>query len=359
MGFFDYILNNLIRPKRKLPEGKFSNKRVSEDEPKVSYEQALKFNQSLSLGYTPKLDTLEFAIEQYIAGLLQQHEQGEFISSYKALTAICSLNNTKAGRNAKNEDDVIKKVGAIKNTVIINQPSESGGICYRHVAHGNLTGKEEYRLYLSCKREHIAELASKFIDELGDRPYYFKFCADEHAAKIRRSEQFVFYVDGEDGKMNEILQVIESTKRKNPKLFESSKSLNPFMKTLSGYIGYAPDIEGVYKNLRGEKVPVSRSYNSLLSEALEDSFFHAITGVVERDQSLLEKVKGKKLSRAKDYVKTVLGDIVHDRPDLMMKLICNMKQNLITLSRMNSELQIKGIDLSKTKKQDRDIDYIK
>lgn len=352
MGFFDYILNNFIRRRKKLPEGKFQEDKKPKEP--MYYDEALKFSKELSVGYTPKVDTLDFAIEQYLSGLLFQHQQGEPYSSYKALTMLCSLNNEYGGKNAKRETALIKELADKRDVVIINQPSELGGTCYRHIAHGEMTGKEEYRLYLSCKRADIAELASKFMEEFGDKAYYFKFCSDEHAAKTRRTEQFVFYIENNEEKLNEILQVIERTKQKNPKLFESSRNLNPFMKNLSGYIGYAPEVEGIYKNLRGEKVPVSKSFNSLLSMALEDSFLHAVTEVVSRDFELSEMVNGEKLPRARDYVKTVLSEIVHERPDAMKNLVSNMKQNLITLSKINPELQINGIELSKGKKQTKD-----
>jgi hypothetical protein len=261
------------------------------------------------------------------------------------------MNNDYGGNNAKNEEDLLDRLVNDDSFFVYSQPSASGGACFRHITHGKVTGDEKIRLYLNCKREHTAELASKFIEEANDMPYYFKFCADEHAAKTRRSEQFVFYVEDENA-VNETMQVIERIKQKNPEMFQSSRYLNPFMKTISGYVGIAPNVSGVYKNLRGENIPISQSYNSLLSEALEDALYHSVVDVVSRDFDLSTKVEGEKLPTINDYVETVLGDIVLGRPDAMKKLVSGVKQNLVTLSKLNPELQIKGIDLSKDHNKD-------
>ena len=355
MGFLDFIKDKLIRNRKKLPEGKFLEPR-GEHAPKTGMSP-IKFDKGLKVDYVPKINTVEFAIEQYLFGLVEQQELGMWYSPYKALTALCSMDNSNGGRNAKNEENLMKKINQRNDIVVINQPSSSGGTCFKHVAHGRLSGKEDYRLYINCKRENIAALADRFIEEFGDSAYYFKFCTDEHAAEIRRSEQFVFYVENEPGQVNEILQKIEKTKQKYPKLFEASQNMNPFMKNLSGFIGYAPDVEGIYKNLKGEKIPISHSYNSLLSTALEDSFLHSVREVVSRDYDLSIKTNGENLPKAKDYVKAVLPDII-DRPEVLKKLISNMKENLVTLSKLNSELQINGIDLSKSKEEEKNIDYI-
>ncbi len=344
MGFFDFILSK-IKPQKKLPEGKF----LSSNQDKRGGRN---FNDEIKLGISPKIKTLDFAIEQYVAGLLYQYQKGDYYSSYKVLTNLCSMDSSKAGKNKKNEEQLLRRIGTDEKCVYLNQPSASGGICYRHVIHGE-PGKNDYRLYLSCKRENIACLANALMDELGDTNYYFKFCSDEHAATISRSEQFVFFVDGEPDSLNKLLRGIDNTKRMHPELFKGSENMNPFMKDFLGYIGYAPEVEGKFTNLRGESIPISQSYNSLLSQALEDSFLHSVREVVSRDEDLSIKVKGEKLPTAKSYVTTVLGDIFN-RPDMLEKLVKSMKQDLRTLSVLNPELQINGIELDKAKKKNKD-----
>ena len=348
MGFFDFILSK-IKPQKKLPEGKF----LSSNQDKR--RNGRNFNDEIKLGISPKIKTLDFAIEQYVAGLLYHYQKGEHYSSYKVLTNLCSMDSSKAGKNKKNEEQLLRRIGTDEKCVYLNQPSASGGICYRHVIHGE-PGKNDYRLYLSCKRENIASLANALMDEFGDINYYFKFCSDEHAAAIARSEQFVFFVNNEPESLNKLLRGIDNTKRMHPEFFKGSENMNPFMKDFLGYIGYAPEVEGKFINLRGESIPISQSYNSLLSQALEDSFLHSVREVVSRDEDLSIKVNGEKLPTAKSYVKTVLGDII-ERPEMLEKLVKSMKQDLKTLSVLNPELQINGIELDKKKNKDKQIEY--
>lgn len=349
MGFFDFLLSKL-KIQKKLPEGKFlSSNRSGKQEDK---RNGRNFNDEIKLGFSPKIKTLDFAIEQYINGLLYHHQKGEFYSSYKVLTNLCSMDSSKPGKNKKKEELLLKRINDDEKCCYINQPSANGGVCYRHVVHGEPV-KEDYRLYLSCKRENIASLANALMDEFGDTNYYFKFCTDEHAASIARSEQFVFFVDNNPESLNRLLRGIDNTRRMHPELFKGSENMNPFMKDFLGYIGYAPEVEGKFTNLRGEKIPISQSYNSLLSQALEDSFLHSVREVVSRDEALSIKVNGEKLYTAKAYVKSVLSDIIK-RPEMLEKLVKSMKQDLRTLSVLNPELQINGIELERDKKKSKD-----
>lgn len=356
MGFFDFINRILKRDQKRLPEAKYKTEnRVKSGLPK-SYDDARKFNNSVKVDYIPKPDTLEFAIEQYLASLSYQTQNGEFYSPYNALVALCSIDNSVAGNNARNETELLKRIEKDKKSFVFSQSNLNGDVFYRHISHGSHKSKDEYRLYINCKRENIAALARKFIDELGDSEYYFKFCADEHANKKRRSEQFVFYLGSDEIEMNNILQAIERTRQKNPKLFEASRNVNPFMRKLTDYIGYAPEVEGKFVNLHGQTIPISESYNTLLSEALDDAFYHSVKEVVARDLELSKKVKGECFKTSKEYVQKILPEILGNRPDSLKKLVTSMKTDLVTLSRLNPELQIKGVTLEKKKDRSHNVE---
>lgn len=346
MGVWDFIRSKLFGKSKALPEAESQTINVTQQ--KVTNVNSGNFNNFVKLDYTPQAKTIEYALQQYISGLLFQHESGRTFNSYSVLTSLCGMDTSNPGNNLQNEMDFINKLGNRRGINVINQPSGNGGVCFRHIQHGRNASNTDTRLYINCKRENIAQLANKFYEELGDMPYYFKFCSDEQAASKRRSEQFVFYLSSEPEEMNRIVQAIERTRQKNPKLFEGSRNMNPFMKDINGYIGYAPDVNvDVFENLNGEKSVLSaKSYNTLLSEILTDSFTNAIRDVVSHDYELSLKTGGERYDRATPYIRDVLKDI-YENPEHQRKLIEKMKANLEISSQKNPLLNIRGIGKNK------------
>jgi hypothetical protein len=206
---------------------------------------------------------------------------------------------------------------------------------------------------LNCKRENVANLATKFIQEFGNQPFYFKFDSDYQASSTNRSEQFVFYTPKED--TERVKNVIRRVKEKNPDLFIGSENMNPFIKSEDGYIGCAPEVHtDIYNGLDGKKEPVSRSYNSVLSKALEDSLKNNLRNIVSTDYNLSMKLQGKYYDELQPYALTVLDEI-YSSPQKMKQLVEGMKRNLTELSQKNPVLDIKGI--SKSKNIERDISF--
>lgn len=351
MGFWDFIKSKLLGKNVKaLPEGK-----TEIDFSKLNNLRN-KFNESINVGFTPeppkqvvhKPGTIEFAIQQYMYGVLMQNKNGQPFDSYKALTEICGLETINPGNNPQNEAKLVNRIKNDGRVAIRNQP-EKGKPVFRHVMNGRGGENTDTRLYINCKRENVAALAEKFYEELGNEPYYFKFNADENQADgKRRSEQFVFYVNSEPHELNRVIQAIDRTKQKNPQLFEGSKYMNPFMKDLKGYIAYAPDVKSkVYKNLDGFTQTLNAaSYNTLLGEALSDSFFHGMKDIVDYDDNLSKLIVNEYRDNAQPYINKVLEKIL-ENPEKQRQLMEKMKNNLIRCSQKNELLSIKGIDVEK------------
>lgn len=344
MSFWDFIKSKLFGRKEALPEGNIVNSVVSSGK---QFDNSVKVGftpQPQKTNYMPEPNTIESAIQQYLYGLSIQNKEGKWFNSYRVLTSICGMDTSNPGENLKKEEAFINKLQKDGKTIMINQPSGNGGVCFRHIQHGRDAGNTDRRLYINCKRENVAELAEKFYDEFGNDPYYFKFCTDEQAASKRRSEQFVFYVSSEPTEMNRVIQTIQRTKQKYPQLFKGSKNMNPFMRNVDDYIGYAPDVkDGIYYSMDGTARPIARSYNSLLSEALTDSFTYAMRDVVAQDYDLTSKTGGQIYDEAQPYVRMVLENIL-ENPEHQRKLIGKMKANLEKCSKKNSLLSIKGLE---------------
>lgn len=351
MGFWDLIKSKLLGKKvQSLPEGK------TEINFGKLNDMRNKFNETINLGYTPeppknivyKPGTIEFAIQQYMYGVLMQNKAGKPFNSYTALTGICGIDTINPGNNPQNEVNFINKVKNEGKVALIDQYNSAGKVAFRHVLNGRSSTNTDTRLYINCKRENVAALAEKFYEELGNDPYYFKFNADEQADGTRRSEQFVFYVNSEPHELNRIIQAIDKTRQKNPQLFEGSQYMNPFMRDLKGYIAYAPDVKKpVYNNLDGNRITLdANSYNTLLGEALSDSLFHGIKDIVDYDDKLSRLMVNEYHDKTQPYINKVFEQIL-DNPEQQKQLIEKMKKNLIRCSQKNELLSIKGIDLGK------------
>lgn len=350
MGFWDFIKSKLLGKKiEALPEGK-----TVIDFSKLN-ELRNKFNESINVGFTPeppkqvihKPGTVEFAIQQYMYGVVMQNKNGLPFNSYTALTGICGIETINPGNNPQNEARFVDRVKN-ERKVSIQDQGNNGKIAFRHIMNGRSANNTDTRLYINCKRENVAALAEKFYEELGTDPYYFKFNADEQADGTRRSEQFVFYVNSEPHELNRVIQAIDRTKQKNPHLFEGSKYMNPFMKDLKGYIAYAPDVKNpIYRNLDGNTQKLSAaSYNTLLGEALADSLFHGMKEIVDYDDNLSKLMVNEYRDNPQPYINKVLEKIV-ENPEQQRQLIEKMKNNLIRCSQKNELLSIRGLDVGK------------
>ena len=351
MGFWDFIKSKLLGKNVKaLPEG------IKEIDYGKFHKMRNNFNESLSVGYTPeapkgfvaKEGTIEFAIQQYMYGVMMQHKNGQPFNSYQALTGICGLETKVAGNNAVNENNLINRITNDGRAKLHSQIFEnSDKVAFRHVLNGRSGSDADTRLYINCKRENVAALAEKFYEEFGSDPYYFKFNSDQQADGTRRSEQFVFYVGSNPHELNRIIQTIEKTRRKNPQLFEGSKYMNPFMRDLKGYIAYAPNVKTpIYHALDGIPVGIDASYNSLLGAALSDSLLTSIKDIVDYDDKLSKLMVNEYRDNLQPYINNVFEQML-ENPEQQKQLIVKMKKNLERCSQKNSLLSIKGIDLEK------------
>lgn len=360
MKIWDYIKDKLFNKKKALPEpiDKTQKNNNGMNATNLTSKKQV-FDETLKVDIDIKPNTLEFAIEQYMASLISQERAGKGISPYKALIQLGAIRNLNSGNNRNNENKFLEDIdkdlyGQNAEVFDVQKNLVTGEPAFYHVSNCGGFNPEliKYRIYLNCKKENVALLASEFAKELEDKEYYFKFNADQ--VKYERSEQFVFYMRDEE-ELNTNMMAIERVKQKNPKLFEGANCVNPFMKTVDGYLAYAPDLKNnEYVDLNGNTHLNSVvSYNDLISNALKDSFVHSAKEIAIRELNV-------DLSQYNDIYQ-ILGskflETIYQDDNLKMKFIESVKQNLKIASEKNPTLDIKGLDSNSKNSQKNFGDY--
>lgn len=354
MKIWDYIKEKLFNKKQALPEPKENmiNKAASNSR-KQAFDEVLKVDVDI------KPNTLEFAIDQYMAALIVQDNFEQRFSPYDALIKLGALKTLTSGNNRNNQNEFLERLdegmyGKNAKAFHIQKNEDTDEPEFYHISNcGGFDLKSiYYRVYLNCKKENVALLASEFAKELEENEYYFKFNADQ--VKNERAEQFVFYIRNEK-ELNINMSAIDNVRQRNPKLFEHSNCLNPFMKTVDGFMGYAQEPRsGKYVDLNGivhDKCVVS--YNDLLSKVLTDSFVNSAHKVATNELN----IDLSQYSNIEQIVSSKFLETIYQDDNLKMKFIESVKQNLKLASERNPELDIKGID-TKTKNQEKNItDY--
>ena len=295
------------------------------------------------------LDTPEGAIEQYLNCLLYNRKNNKQISSYGALTSIGGMEDTMhPGRNQENENIVINNIKADSRYSLYAQNSADGKPAFHHVIKGARRSEAEVkeRLYLNCRRENVALLANELLKELNDMDsFYFKFDADAQMQRTSRPEKFVFYLTDDPKELDAIVDGIEKVKARRPELFKDSNVKNPFLQSF-GDIMYASQPQtDEYKALNGTTQKVSKSYNSFLATALNDSYYRAIRETVARDYNLSEKTMGLIFDNSEMYTLSSLEDVM-ENPKNKSILFENMKKNLQICKKKNPVLDIAGLQLA-------------
>ena len=306
------------------------------------------------INYQINPNTPESAIEQYLMALLYRRKNNDNINSYGALTDLGGLQDQKnPGKNPENEKIVLNKIRRDRRYSIQEQKSGNGEVDFYHI----LKGKHEKtvnRLYLNCKRENVAVLANELLKELENTDsYYFKFNSDTQMQKKSRPEKFVFYLSDNPIETRNVITAIERIKQRNPRLFEGSKSVSPFLNTINGNIMYAKEpTSDEYIGIDGRITKIAKSYNSLLAAALNDCYYTSISDIVAKDYYLASKTQGMKYDDSMAYTLFALEDVLED-PFKKKQLIEGMKNKLQICMKNNTVLDIKGMDKTSKKVEGR------
>lgn len=338
--FFNKLIGK--EPQKLLNKPKY---RRFEDRNKASkqFRENIKYEKIVPQG-------LDFALDQYISYLIYQKQNNENINSYGALVSLGAMKTEVDAISIMEEQAVLNRLKNRTDIKLDETYAANGSVSFYHVAK-NRKDPINYRLYLNCKNKNLPNLVNGLINEMEEiDSYYFKFNPQMALQGKSRSEQIVFYSSDEEN-LNKLIRSIQSLKTKQPQLFEGSKNGNPFLKKIDGYIAYAPQPkEGTYKMIDGTEKTVDKSYNSLLADALEDSFVHSIRDLVLTNVELFQDMNFEYHTELEPYVQKVLEKI--DKNDQLKKQLINkMKVNLAKASNNNRELDIVGIPANNVNKE--------
>ncbi len=359
MGWIRNLMNRLFT--KKLEVGKEIENGVINGNNKL--ESTLeKYEVPETPMYLPKLETLEYAVEQWLYKLIDIKNKNQSITAYNALTSLGTFDDIEiSGNNPQNEMRLLDEIEYNPNLLLHTQRSkniydENGDKLpmYYHVKKGNPYGCM-WRIYLNCKRENVAVLADELMKELDkDEEYYIKFDSDVAMSKKSRMEKIVIYIPNDDDQLNSKINAVQRVEQKYPQLFEGKKATNPFLQLIGENIMYAYEpTSSYYKDLEGENLDVGvSSYNDLLSYALEDSYVNAIRNVVSKDQNLLQKIGYANNMDFLAYTNLVLEDII-DNSEKKQDLIIGISNNLEKCQENNPVLGIRGI--TEEERTERDI----
>lgn len=276
-------------------------------------------------------NSIENAIQQYLYSYSTNLKNSTMNSkdkiSYISLTELAGKSES-GGQNyiAENEKmfDDLKQKGYI----LYDQANT-----FMHIR--NQSFKNNYpqiedineRIYLNPNRENVTELAKQILYRTGNNPIYLKILKDESIERgTTRNEKMVIYLAQEE--MPQIVNTIVQISRDNPQLFKDTNYMNPFLKNIEGIMSYAPNPSSdKYKQINGNIVNVSKSYNSVLAKALEDSVQNSIRDLMPDGYN------------PKDFSKA-LDEMIEQKP---AELINRMKEYLEVSQINNPILDIKGI----------------
>lgn len=290
------------------------------------------------------IKTVEGAIQQFLNAYVYESARGDS-SVYSILTGL--------GGRVEQE-----RFNPIAENLFLNnlKQNKQFNIKNQHNAFYHIYNKEwqqagldiDTRLYLNPTRENLIPMVEEILKRNGNNPIYLKLETEvqmqQKAMKNEgRSEKIVIYANGgKDGNLGRIGQILTQIKNEKPEIFNGCEYMNPFMKNIDGIASYAPSPNtSNFIRLDGQTVNVSKSYNSFLAEALEESMNQALN-----DIAMSRKINGfDQLSRTQQVQK-----LLETSPD---KIILPMKRYLAQCQRNNPILDIKGIEKEQNKDKER------
>lgn len=290
------------------------------------------------------IKTVEGAIQQFLNAYVYESAKGDS-SVYSILTGL--------GGRVEQE-----RFNPIAENLFLNnlKKNKQFNIKNQHNAFYHIYNKEwqqagldiDTRLYLNPTRENLIPMVEEILKRNGNNPIYLKLETEaqmqQKAMKNEgRSEKIVIYANGgKDGNLGRIGQILTQIKNEKPEIFKGCEYINPFMKNIDGIASYAPSPNtSNFIRLDGQTVNVSKSYNSFLAEALEESMNQALN-----DIAMSRKINGfDQLSRTQQVQK-----LLETSPD---KIILPMKRYLAQCQRNNPILDIKGIEKEQNKDKER------
>lgn len=279
-------------------------------------------------------------IEEYYNAWVREQKGLDRCDAYSVLTGL-NAKQEPAGNNKQIQETLLQYIYNNPEYQIQMQTAQkTGDPNFIHIYHGNYEKNlhKMIRFYINTNRENVAKLSFNVIKKMGKEPFYFKMISDQLMQKKNRTEKLVFYTNEEQ--LNSVINVLIQIKRENPDLLKGAEDMNPFMKRIEGFIGYAPNPKSnVYTNIDGYSFQIEESYNNFLATALKESITIAMKEIVSRDKELTWKTNGE-IGNINRYMSVY--PIIKEKYQPV--LIQKVKENLKILKQKNIDIEILGLE---------------
>lgn len=362
MNFIEKIIEriknilNTNKPKA-LPEGQ---RQVINKNNRKEFVNSNKYDVNRNVVF--EKGTIENAIQQYIQGLSFSAQNGEKIDTYKTLTNLSAVSNQEQGNNQKMENIMIFNLKSYSEKYRVQEQKNNEDVVFYHVESTKQTPydpKDTVRFYINTKRQNIAELSDLIIDSFGNEEFKMKFIADNQLDKRDRTESIVIYEKKDN--LNRTINILNNLIKTYPSMFENSAAMNnPFLqRTCGGKVAYAPEVDGNYTDITGQKRMVARSFNTKLSLALAESYMKSVWDIVREKKDLQKSLDMNMFKNINIYdgidnndkyafanrINSMMIPFVSSYPEISKKyereLIQRVKENLYRTKERNPELQIR------------------
>ena len=308
----------------------------SEDERNRSFAEKLHETYKDEQPIVYPLNTVEGAIQQFLnAYAYETQRQNDDV--YSILTSIGG--KVEHGRSNQQEESAFLSELKQKNQInIINQNN-----AFFHLQTKSWIQKRlpiNTRLYINPKRQNLIPMVREIIKKNGEKPLYLKFESDNQIQQkaLRnngRSEKIVIYANNNEkyGNLGTIGKILTTIKAENPELFDGCEYMNPFMKNIPSICSYAIDpATSRYVSLDGRNIEISKSYNTFLAKALEESLDHALADIEKSG-----KINGFNGFNKGQQVRMMLESSPQS-------IVVPMKRYLAQCQKNNPALEIKGLE---------------
>ncbi len=290
---------------------------------------------------------LESSIMQFLSSYYELADLSDKTAiPAKPYDALIRINGGPKCYSQKNITDENNLFASLKNNnsyTLKTNYSQNGDPVFYHIQSSNYKlpdKKDMIRIYLNCKPENIAELATNILQKNNEDNFYLKFASTIENYKYPRSEKIVIYTD-----QNHYSNTVSSVNNlicERPDLFEFSQNVNPFGNQINQYMtyGFEPQVN-YFTKLNGSKINAN-SHNKMISLALEDSYMESAKEIAKQDSKLDFLLSPDYSNDSKLFIQNLpyLESNYHNY------LINSMANKLKQLSYING-LKMRGIDFSK------------
>ena len=343
MNILEKIKQILFKNKQKaLPEST-----ISSENTRSSFLSNIRHVTTPRRKDTVKNKYLENCISQFFEELkrIPSENLSNFGSPlfYQALVRINALNGNSYS-NTEHEDKLIDEINNSYNYELLWQHAGKNNTpVFYHIRDRFYLSPDPnnmVRMYLNCKNENVAKLASCLLQYNTHPQFYLKACSSEYLAANKRSEKIVVY--STYSQLQYHMSLINHAREEHPELFEGSEKTNPFMPSNNGIAFAKQPISRNFTLLDGSTIEIGQSSNSFIAQTIQESYIETLRELSYNDSELEFLLDPENINDDSLYAGTY--DYVNSHHHA--KLINSMEEKMKVLCDLNN-IEINGINYTR------------